>query len=118
MFNNVLQWLKIHRPFIIIRNPNFYDGMDGPSVDCNDPEIVKFFKDFGSIYDQIYTISNTIIKDCNFSEEELKKAESAAQSINDMNCDFRIYHLKDAIKHAVWCEQYRRGFLKPNTKGD
>lgn len=96
-------------PFVIQLRPWFYkyQGSAIPPGQSNN-DIKNMFYEFGDIYDQIYSISKAIIKRKKWSKEELKKAKITADKIGESNCDFRFYHMKDAIKHGIFCEEYRR----------
>lgn len=93
--------------FIIYINKRFYVGQSN-AMAFENKDITETFKEFGSLYDQIYSITQRMIKDKHLTNNQLLQAESLVAKMNEHNCDFRIYHLKDAIEHAIWCEKYSR----------
>ena len=73
----------------------------------------KYFSLFGAFYDQIYKVSKKIVKRQFWTDDQLKEAYLMVQGLNQHNCDFRIYQMKDAIEHALYCEIMNRDIEWP-----
>lgn len=95
--------LKIGSLVIMRIDKCFYDGQLEVGIITNyekakqQRKIMKMFKKFGSLYFNLNELSCAIIKSDKLSPKDLEYALELAQSIDDTNCDFRVYGMKKFI---------------------
>jgi hypothetical protein len=89
-------------------NRDFYRGQNSAiPPEFENKSIQEAFSEYGSLYHQVYNISKEIISSKRLSERELEYLENLAKEMSQHNCDFRIYHMKDAILHGIYCAKHK-----------